>query len=804
METSSKYHIPDIFAPKVKKDTDKFATSVARYILGSTQNYRAKMGNVYKDNRDVFNGKQSIEYLRDLLQVQENSTYFNIKFTPRPIAKKLIRLIVSGYLKDEEAVNVSALSKHIADRKDRNRLTAKFRMENKDLIAGLSELAGLPLTSSEDFTPNNEEELELYSQMNDKEYEETLMQDTVTYMLNANDINKIKSMALTELSVNNLFGMYEYVDSLGKPRIEPIYAEDAIIPQSFYEDFSDGAFFGRWINMHVSDIRKRFKIKPSKEKEFYKALCEMDYGKFQSVYGHYDTRWNLPGERPYDKDTVRVLHVWWKCSKVIETVEGTRDGRPHFDYWDFVGYTPQERINGLTDYKVDYKTPPTAYEGYFLNGGEFVLEWGEQVNIPFDDKTQEVRSPFRYHMPENSGTMHINSLVHMIKDSIEVMDLTILKIKQLIARLAPDGYAIDVDALDSMDLGTGKVLDPLDVMEIARQTGDLFYRGKDEDGNPNQIPARPNMTSIADKLSSLVTVYNFELENIRSYLGMNEFRDGTANKSRTAAAFAQSQLEQSNMATEFIYRGWVRLMSSVVKNLGLRSWYALKYGSEDKGLLRYLGSTNIDFIKNQKDLIATAFDFEYSVVLTREEKMLLEQTMASAVTEGSLKTEDVILIRQVKNAQVALKYLNFLASKRRKETMEEARQNQESAANYTAQAGVQVEQAKQETAKMAADMEMAKEKVRGENSIETEMTKGALAIMLQYAQAGVALPEQYAPLVDFVLRSATTKIDKSNRVTNRELQQMDAEDQAAQMEAELNQAVANGEIAPEEIEGITQ
>lgn len=804
MDTRLNYQVPDIFSPKNQKDTDKFAQNVARYILGSTQSYRAKMANKYKDNRDIYQGKQSIEYLRELMQVQENSTYFNMNFTPRPIAKKLIRLIVSGYMKDDEAVNVTALSKHIADRRDRKRLQSKFRMENKEFISQLSELAGLPLTNSEEFTPDSEEELELYTAMNAKESEETLMQDTITYMLNANNVNKIKNLALSELCINNLFGVYEYVDSSGKPRFDPIYAEDAIVPQSYYEDFSDGSYFGRFLHMHVADIRRKFNIPPNKEREFYKALCNVDSSRFSATYGPYQDSWNLPGNRPYDKDTVRVLHVWWKCSKVYELVTAEKEGKPYFDYWDYTGYTPHNRLEGLTNPKVDYKTPPTAYEGYFLGAGDFVLEWGEQVNIPYDDRSQAVRSPFVYFMPENSGTMDISSLIHMMKDSIETMDLTIMKIKLLIARMAPDGYVIDVDALEALDLGTGNILSELEVLDIARQTGDLFYRGKDEDGNTNQIPIRPNVTSIAEKLTSLVTVYNFEVENIRNYLGMNEFRDGSANKSRTAAAFAQSQLEQSNMATEFIYRGWTKLMTQVVKNLGLRTWYSLKYGKKDKGLLRYLGSTNIEFLENQEDLISTAFDFEYQVVMTREEKLMLEQTMSSAVSEGSLKTEDVILIRQVKSSQVALKYLNFLAKKRRKEDQEQADRNQQSAANYTAQAGVQVEQAKQETVKMAADMEMAKEKTRGENSIEAEMTKGILSIMLQYAQAGQDIPDQYKPLAQFVIDSASAKMAKSNKVVNRELQQMEQEEQMAMAEAQISEAIENGEITEQQVEDITQ
>lgn len=800
MGINSKYIYPDVFAPKHIKDSDKFAKNVAQYILASTNGYRARMSARYKDNREVWGGKQSLQYLRDLLQVEENSTYFNIKFTPRPVVKKIIRLVVSGYMQDEEAVNVLALSRHIEDRKNRKRLEAKFRMENKELISQMSEMAGLPLTSSEEFTPDSEEELELYSAMNDKEFEETLMQDTLTYILNLNDVDSLKNLALQELCINNLFGVYEYTNDSGQPKIEPIYAEDAIIPPSFYDDFRDGSYFGRFVEMHVADLRRRFRIKPEDEKEFYKVLNADSGGKFLRNYGEYQSSWRWDSERPYDKDTVRVLHIWWKCAKTFEYAEGMKDGKPYFDYWPFLGYTPADRVSGIQDLNIGYKTPPTAYEGWFLGGGEFVLDWKEQQNIPFDADKEEVRSPFRFSMPENTGNLDVNSMVHMIKDSVEAMDLAILKIKMLIARMAPDGHSIDVDSLEAMDLGTGSILSPLDVAEIARQTGDLFYRGKDEDGNDNRPPLQPNVSGVGDKLTALVTIYNFELENIRNYLGINEFRDGTANKSRTAAAFAQSQLEQSNMATEFIYKGWTKLMSHVVKNIGLRAWYHLKYGDSNKGLLRFLGKSNVEFIKSQKDLIETAFDFEYKVVLTREERAMLEQTMQSAVVEGSLTTEDVILIRQVKNTQIAYKYLNFLAKKRRKERMEEAEANQKSAAEYAAQSGVQVEQAKQETVKMAANLEMAKEKERGDNQAFTEMTKGGLAIILEFAKQGLDVPDVYKPLVDFTMQAASSKVAKAARVTDREIQQMDLEEQMANAEAELNQAVANGEISEEDRE----
>lgn len=797
---------PNPFASESDKAKPEYGAQVAKAILTSTQEYRERRNEIFSSNRAYAEGKQSMKPLLDMMEVDGKSVYTNISIKAGMYAKKFEKIVVDGYMeKKEEFPKVTALSKHIIERKDRRKSDAQFRMEFGGALSQLSQEAGVPLTDPSEYTPESQEDLELHFGMNDKEIEEELMQETLEYAFNDIDIESLKRRILTDQFQVNLFGLYEYLDNNGRECVDYIQGEDCIYSNSFFDDFHDITYAGRIIRMPLSKLRARFKVKDSDEKVIYDSLK-----KFVGRYGNASLpRWNddfrFRNVRPYDNFTVEVVHIWWQCNKVIETTEGTdRYGRSVFD--TSYKLTPTGKSSdGRKETARVY--PLTAYEGYFINNACYTLEWKEQTNQLRDGNyKEELINPFIFHMVDNHGGMLSPAPIEGIKDDIQMMDLQKLKIKQIIAKTPPDGLAIDIASLMNIDLGEGET-QPLDILKIYRQTGDIYYSSKTEQGEiAPQSPVRPQSTSIADKINSAIAIYNMSLATIRDTLGINEFRDGSASNSRISFRFAQAQSDSSNTATISTYMAYIKATNKLTRQMGIRIWDALKYGTPNKGYLKLLGEKNVKLIENKDDILQSIYDFKYEMGMSAEERAYIEQNIQTCLANGSLEMPDVAKIRKAMDSGLGLaeRMLSYLYERKKQERMKEADLNQQNAANYTAQAGVQVEQAKAQTVQLQIQADMAKEKARGDNDQIGYLLKGAMDIMTESFKTGIQIPAEYLPLIDLALQSASSKTEQS---LNQTQQQMQAEQQQSQQEAvlaQVQQALDSGEIDEDQAQQILQ
>lgn len=804
MQIYEQYAFPDMFAPKAEKDTPEYGLKVVRAILGATSQWRETFTKQLIENRKYAEGNQDIKSYLQELDIDSKNMYTNISFKPRAIAQSFIRSVVGGYNLKVEYPNITSLSKYILDRKEDKKNSAKFRMNNKELIAQLSEEVGFPVEDPNEFTPSDNEDLDLYFQLNDKEKEELMMQEMVTFALQENGLQQLKNDTLYEQFVAQFHGYYDYIDSNGRWKVDFIQAEDIITDNSFKEDFSDTSYKGRFLRMNVVNIRKKFNLSQQDEEKLYK--CAMTYsGKYGNVGKKWDWNpdWRYSSVRPYDNFTIELSHVWIKTANVLRIVEGEdRYGRKVFDT-DYKKSDNTSKSEGRK--KVYYKYPLTAYEGYFTADGELCLEWGEQKNIlrQGEDK-EELLSPFIFNMPENKGRMLPNSLMAMIIDPIRAMDLAILKIKQVIAKATPDGHNIDIKALMGVDLGNGE-LKPIEILDIKKQTGDLFYVGTNEDGSQNQTPVSDHIGQFESKIQAFISDYNFELNNIRSYLGVNEFRDGSATNARTGFRFMQAQVQASNTITWFLYQSYLNSVEELMRHAGIRIWDALKWDDVNPGYAKYLGKKNIEWLKSKKEITESSYDMKFSLGISDDDKLTLEKYIDTCLQQGSIQITDALMIGRVKDPVVAERMLTYLFKKRQKEQQDFKLQDQKVNIDMQTQVGVAVEQAKQQSIQAQIEADFQKSKTKGEQERDLAMEQAAYKFMELSLTNSTTLPREYQAVVQAVLQNRGLNLAMETNEKQQQLEQigqaqneqaMSNELEALQME--LQQAVENGDITEEE------
>ena len=106
----------------------------------------------------------------------------------------------------------------------------------------------------------------------------------------------------------------------------------------------------------------------------------------------------------------------------------------------------------------------------------------------------------------------------------DLIQITHLKLQQVISRVVPDGVFIDADGLNEVDLGTGNAYNPEDALRMYFQTGSVIGRSYTQDGDYNQakVPLKELQSSSgASKTQMLLTNYNHYLNQIRLVTGLN-------------------------------------------------------------------------------------------------------------------------------------------------------------------------------------------------------------------------------------------------------------------------------------------
>jgi hypothetical protein len=262
----------------------------------------------------------------------------------------------------------------------------------------------------------------------------------------------------------------------------------------------------------------------------------------------------------------------------------------------------------------------------------------------------------------------------------DLIQITHLKLQQVISRVVPDGVFIDADGLNEVDLGTGAAYNPEDALRLYFQTGSVVGRSYTQDGEYNQgkVPiTQLTSSSGSSKTQMLLSNYNHYLSQIRQVTGLNEARDGSMPDSNALVGVQKLAALNSNTATRHILDGSLYLYKSLAEALTYRVADILQYSDFADEFVNQIGKYNVSILHDIKDLYIYNFGIFIDISPDEEQKAQLEQNIQIALSKGGIDLEDAIDIRELRN----LKLANQLLKMKRKGKMErEQKQAQESQA----------------------------------------------------------------------------------------------------------------------------
>jgi len=670
---------------------------MARYIHSIVSNEYFERRNVeISKNIKLSYGKQDMRDYMQFLNIDGKQSYVNLDWTPPMIAPKFMEVLIGGFMKRAEKPKCTAVDPVSVKRKKYDRDMAEFRMLEPELTKMADEVLG-KMKQRNDFEPQSYDELDIFFNIDYRTPEEILMERGVSMVMHTNSWNDIKRNLLCSIRDAGYGVTHTRADSDGSIIVEYINPIDYFSSYSEKNDLGDSAIMGHRKSMKIYELRKMYNL--SEEKVFEIAKTSKD------CQNPYTFKWKNeyinPGSRPYDEYAIEVLFFEAKTVRPMYWVEKNKENRKYVE-------KKKGRPEGVGEDKlVIEKQMEVIYKGAFVTNANMLLEFAPNNRMIRPSNPKELsKAYFSYsvYMPNNIG-MNNTPLAERISSSVRMITLTHMKIQQLIAKMRPAGIAVDISGLKEVDLGQGNIK-PLELQRIYDQTGNIYYNSVDEDGERKNIPMNelPNMGNVS-QLQAAITVYNFYIGKIRDEVGINEYREGSSVNPKMGLGVLQSQIRESNNATDFIYDSYLEICEQTITKIGILLHDSVVYG----------GKAYREYFSNA-DLAGMYFDFKLEMLPDDVEKAYVESLINTAMQNNLIDFDDAFKIRRIDNVKLQEMFLVRAKTKKMEVEMQKAQQNsemnaqvQERSAMAKAQADAQIEQLKAQS-KMAIDKEMSKSK----------------------------------------------------------------------------------------------
>jgi hypothetical protein len=370
------------------------------------------------------------------------------------------------------------------------------------------------------------------------------------------------------------------------------------------------------------------------------------------------------------------------------------------------------------------KTIDVWYEGVMVMGTNYLLKWELAENMVRPKSSSQHAIPNYVACAPRMYKGVIESLVRRMIPFADLIQITHLKLQQVISKVVPDGVFIDADGLNEVDLGTGNAYNPEDALRLYFQTGSVIGRSYTGDGEYNQarVPiTQLNSNSGAGKTQMLIGNYNHYMDMIRSVTGLNEARDGSKPDPNSLVGVQKLAALNSNTATRHILDGSLYMYRTIAEALTYRVSDILQYADFKDDFVNKIGKYNVSILNEISDLYIYDFGIFIEVAPDEEQRSQLEQNIQMALSKGDINLEDAIDIRELKN----LKLANQLLKVKR-----QAKQEREQKQAKEAQAA----QAQSAQAMQAQAGEMAMQQLQMETQAKMQIKQAEIQGMMQKMQ----------------------------------------------------------------------
>ena len=692
--TNTRSAFPSQVVSDQEKASIEYGKQVAQAIEGEWFSQGRTTGNRYLTNWNNFNqlrlyarGEQSVQKYKDELSINGDLSYLNLDWTPVPILSKFVDIVVNGI--SQKAYDIKAYAQDPESVRKRTNYAEKLYedMISKEYLLNLEQTLGIDAYQSPDksVVPETPEDLELHMQLSYKQSIEIAQEEAISSVMAQNKYDLTRRRLNMDLTVLGIAAVKTNFNTANGVTID--YVDPAYMVYSYTEDpnFEDIYYVGEVKSITIPELKKEF---PNISKEELEFIEKMPGNKsYITGYGN------------YDNNTVQVLYFDYKTYhnqvfKIKQTDQGLIKAIEKPDTFNPPESDMFERVS---------RSIEVLYSGAKVLGTQTMLKWelAENMTRPTADTTK-VQMNYAICAPRIYKG-RIESLVSRCTGFADMIQLTHLKLQQVISRMVPDGVYLDMDGLAEVDLGNGTNYNPAEALNMYFQTGSVIGRSLTQDGemNAGKVPVQELQSGSGNaKIASLIQTYQYYLQMIRDVTGLNEARDGSLPDRNTLVGLQKLAANASNTATKHVLQSSLYLTLRIAENVALKVADALEFPLTKNSLQNSISTFNIKTLEEIVNLNLHDFGIFLELEPDEEEQAQLEQNIQAAIQQGGINLEDAIDLRQIKNLKLANQMLKVKRKAKQKQDMEIQQSNiqaqadaQASTAEKTAMAEVQKQEA---------------------------------------------------------------------------------------------------------------
>tara|TARA_R100001463_G_scaffold43109_2_gene90090 strand:- start:19599 stop:21959 length:2361 start_codon:yes stop_codon:yes gene_type:complete len=711
MAESVYVNFPSQAVSDLEKMSSEYGLKIARAIesewFKDSNNNRYNASQLkYHQLRLYARGEQSIQKYKDELSINGDLSYLNLDWKPVPIIPKFVDIVVNGM--SERMFNIRAYSQDQYGVSKRTEYMEAIQrdMESKEFNDQAARLFNVDLYETDPSElPSTKEELDLHMQLNYKQAVEIAEEQAIEVLLAGNDYDLTRRRLIYDLTVLGIGCVKTSFNWSEGATVEYVDPANIVYSHSNSPYFDDIYYIGEVKTIAINELAREFdhlteydleEIHKSSTKRYTsgRRMQEADKNRVQVLYFNY---------RTYTNDVYKIKETGSGGYKAIEKPDT---------------FNPPEDKQG--GYSRIQRSVECVFEGAIVLGTDKLLKWNKAENM-MRSKSDFNKVKMNYSLiAPRIYEGRIESLVSRITGFADMIQLTHLKLQQVMSRMVPDGVYLDADGLAEIDLGNGTNYNPQEALNMFFQTGSVIGRSFTQDGDPN--PGKVPIQQISNgagqnKIGSLINTYNYYLQMIRDVTGLNEARDGSLPDARSLVGVQKLAAANSNVATRHILLGSMYLTTEVAQSLSLRISDILEYSPTADAFVQAIGSHNVATLKEMSELYLYDFGIFIELEPDEEEKQLLENNIQTALAQKLIDLDDAIDVREIRNVKLANQVLKIKRKNKQARDQKMQQENMQAQAEANAQA--------QQT---AAQAEIQKNQAKAQADVQLETAKAEMKL----------------------------------------------------------------------------
>jgi hypothetical protein len=721
VSTNTNSPFPDQVVSDAEKATLEYGLQVSRAIEQEWFNYGGSGSNRYASNWNNFHnlrlyarGEQSVQKYKDELAINGDLSYLNLDWKPVPVLSKFSNIVANGITQKQYDINSYAQDPEALRKRTKyadNIIFDRNTIKQRALAGSTSGVSFARSNVATEELPKTSEEMELHMQLKYKPAIEIAQEEAINTVLATNEFDLVKSRVNQDL-VNIGIGITKTSFNPAEGIVVD-YVDPAYCVWSYTEDpnFDDIYYVGEVKSITIPELKKEFP-----------HISDEELERIQKSPGN---RRLIRGFENYDYNTVQVMYFEYKTYtdqvfKIKKTENGLEKAIEKTDAFNPPANDNFDRVS---------RSIEVLYEGAKVVGSDMMLKWemSENMTRPMADTTR-VEMSYSMAAPRMYKGV-IQSLISKCIGFADVIQLTHLKIQQVLSRMVPDGIFLDMDGLAEVDLGNGTNYNPAEALNMYFQTGSVVGRSLTQDGDMNRgkVPIQElSSSSGIGKIQALITAYNYNMQMIRDVTGLNEARDGGMPDANALVGLQKMAANASNTATKHIQNASIYLSLSTCENISLKIADVLNFPLTKNSLMNSISTFNVETLKEIENLNLHDFGIFLEMEPDDEERAELQKNIQITLQQKEIDIEDVIDINSIKNLKLANQMLKLKRAQKAKKT-QEAQQ-----ANIQAQA-----QANAQLAEKAAMAEVQKQQALTAEKVAVEQAKANFEMQRMQAEAQI-------------------------------------------------------------------